>query len=205
MKKEELLEIGLTEEQADKVFAMNGRDVEKHKKAAETAKTDLEAAQKQLADREKDLNDLKQTAGDAEAVKKQLADLQNKYETEAQQHQAAMAERDYADAVNIAVSDLRFSSKAAKSAFVADLKAKKLEIKDGKLDGFDKYLKEAQEADPEAFAPDKPAPTFTRPTGGGTEKPKTAGEKMAESIGKASAQQTKAANDIISMYTGGNK
>ena len=38
MKKEELLNIGLTEEQADKVFAMNGKDIEKHKKAAEDAK-----------------------------------------------------------------------------------------------------------------------------------------------------------------------
>ena len=38
MKKEELLSIGLTEEQADKVFAMNGKDIEKHKKAAEDAK-----------------------------------------------------------------------------------------------------------------------------------------------------------------------
>ena len=43
MKKEELLSIGLTEEQADKVFAMNGKDIEKHKKAAEDAKADKEA------------------------------------------------------------------------------------------------------------------------------------------------------------------
>jgi hypothetical protein len=43
MKKEELLNIGLTEEQADKVFAMNGKDIEKHKKAAEDAKADKDA------------------------------------------------------------------------------------------------------------------------------------------------------------------
>ena len=34
MKKEELLEIGLTDEQADKVFALNGKDVEKYKSQA---------------------------------------------------------------------------------------------------------------------------------------------------------------------------
>ncbi len=35
MKKEELLSIGLTEEQAEKIFAMNGKDIAKHQKAAE--------------------------------------------------------------------------------------------------------------------------------------------------------------------------
>ena len=38
MKKEELTALGITEEQADKVLAMNGKDIEKHKKAAEDAK-----------------------------------------------------------------------------------------------------------------------------------------------------------------------
>ena len=34
MKTEELLEIGLTEEQATKVLAINGKDIERYKKAA---------------------------------------------------------------------------------------------------------------------------------------------------------------------------
>lgn len=75
MKKEELLSIGLTEEQADKVFAMNGKDIEKHKKAAEDAKADKEAVEKQLADRNKDIEDLRKSSGDAESVRKQLEDL----------------------------------------------------------------------------------------------------------------------------------
>ena len=65
MKKEELLNIGLTEEQADKVFAMNGKDIEKHKKAAEDAKADKDALEQQVADRDKDIAELKKTSGDA--------------------------------------------------------------------------------------------------------------------------------------------
>ena len=34
MKKDELTALGLTDEQADKVLAINGRDIEKHTKAA---------------------------------------------------------------------------------------------------------------------------------------------------------------------------
>ena len=68
MKKEELLNIGLTEEQADKVFAMNGKDIEKHKKAAEDAKADKEALEQQVADRDKDIAELKKTSGDAAKI-----------------------------------------------------------------------------------------------------------------------------------------
>ena len=43
------------------------------------------------------------------------------------------------------------SSKAAEKAYLADLKAKHLEIKDGALDGFDEWHKAQVSADPSAF------------------------------------------------------
>ena len=49
MKKDELTTLGLTEEQADKVLALNGRDIEKHKKAAEDAKAENATLTQQLA------------------------------------------------------------------------------------------------------------------------------------------------------------
>ena len=104
MKKEELLSIGLTEEQADKVFAMNGKDIEKHKKAAEDAKADKEAVEKQLADRNKDIEDLRKSSGDAESVRKQLEDLQGRYTKETEDYKAQLASRDYADAMTRAIT-----------------------------------------------------------------------------------------------------
>ena len=204
MKREFLEAMGLDKENVDKIMAENGADLEKEKAKTAAAKADLEKAQTALSDREKDLEELKKTAGDAEATKKQLEELQTKYTKETEAHKAEIAERDYDAAVTSHVSELKFSSKGAKAAFVADLKAKKLEIKDGKLDGFDKYLEEAKRADPEAFATDKTAPHFGRPAGGAESRPKTAGEQLAEAIGKSSAAKAKASNDIISMYTGGN-
>ena len=50
MKTEELTALGLTEEQARQVLAMNGRDIERHKNDAETLRTQLGTAQKQLND-----------------------------------------------------------------------------------------------------------------------------------------------------------
>ena len=52
---------------------------------------------------------------------------------------------------------------AAEKAFIADLTANKLEMKDGTLTGFDDYCKKQQESDPAAFQSEKPAPTFANP------------------------------------------
>lgn len=204
MKREFLEALGLEKEAVDKILDENSRDIGREKQKAEQAKTDLEEAKKTLEAREADLAELQKTAGDTEAVRRQLEELQSKYDAEAQAHQAALAERDYLDAVQAETADLKFSSKAAKAAFTADLKAKQLPIKDGRLEGFAQYLEEAKQADPEAFAPDKPAPSFSGRTGGGEGPSKTAGEKAAELLGKAAAQRDKAANDIISYYTEGN-
>ena len=169
MKTEELLEIGLTEEQANKVLAINGKDIERYKKAAETVKADLTTAQEQLAQRDKDIVELKKSAGDVDGIKQQLADLQSKYTTETEQYQKQIADRDYADAVHRAIADkgVKFSSKAAEKAFIADLTTNRLSVKDGTLDGFESYLKTQQESDPAAFQGDKPVPAFVKPVGPG--------------------------------------
>lgn len=210
MKKEELLEIGLTEEQAEKVFSMNGKDVEREKAKAAQIKADLAEAQTQLADRDKDLEQLRAASGDVEATKKQLDELQAKYTAETEQYKAQLADRDYTDAITRAIASrgLKFSSKSAERAFTAALRDEKLELKDGELSGLDDFIKAQREADPDAFTPDKPAPRFLGGSGGGGGHSAPGGKRspaelMAEAIGKAAAASGKTANDIISTYTGG--
>ena len=76
MKREMLKELGLTDEQIDKVMAENGADIEKHKAAAETSKTELDGLKAQLAERDKQLKELQSGAGDNAALKEQLAALE---------------------------------------------------------------------------------------------------------------------------------
>ena len=153
MKKEDLLNIGLTEEQADKVFALNGKDIEKHKKAAEDAKADKELLEQQVADRDKDIEALKKANGDADGIKKQLEELQGKYTKETEEYKAQLSERDYQTAVDKAIANggIKFTSKSAEKAFRAGIRDSKLEMKDGALAGFDKYLEKAKSDDPSAF------------------------------------------------------
>ncbi|TQI66259.1 phage scaffolding protein [Clostridium sp. KNHs216] len=132
-------------------------DVQKHKTAAETYKAQLDDANKQI----------EQFKGlDVDGIKKAADDWKAKYETSEADYQKKLADRDYNDAALSALADVKFTSKAAKTAFLSLLKEKQLKLDDGKLVGFDDVLKQAQADDPSAFASDKPAPKFTDPITG---------------------------------------
>lgn len=141
MKRDFLEGLGLEKDVVDKILDENSRDIGREKQKADQAKEDLAAVQQQLADRDKE----------TEAYKTQIAD------------------RDYSDAVHKAISEkgIKFSSKAAERAYISDLKAKHLELKEGVLTGFDDWHKAQEEADPSAFQSGKPSPTFSKPVGSG--------------------------------------
>lgn len=169
MKKDELTTLGLSEEQADKVLAMNGRDIEKHKKAAEDATAKVTSLTQQLADRDKDLEELKGKATSAEEVQKQLDALQEKYNTDTENYKKQIADREYADALTSAFTGEKvvFSSKAAEQSIRSAFMKERLVLKDGKLEGFGDRLKSLKESDPDAFKSETPPPTFTGPVGAG--------------------------------------
>lgn len=184
MKREFLEGLGLEKEAIDSILDENSRDIGRWKQRAETAEADKAAVEQQLADRDKDMEALKQSAADADGVKRQLEDLQAKYSAETEQYKTQLADRDYTDAVARAIAEqgVKFSSKAAEKAFLADLKANRLEMKDGGLVGFEDYHKAQVEADPAAFQTDKPAPAFAKPVGPG-------GPPATESKGAMFARQ----------------
>lgn len=169
MKREFLESLNLEKEVIDKILAENGNDIEREKAKTLQAKADLADAQAQLTERTKDLEELKKTAGNAEEVQQKLDDLSAKYETDTAKLQKQIEERDYADAMtaDIASAGIKFSSKGAEKAFRDELKAKALPLKDGKLDGFEAHLKAARDADPGAFAPERPAASIVHKTGPG--------------------------------------
>lgn len=148
MKTEDLKALGLNDDQVQKVFAMNGAEMNDLKQQVATLTTERDTARTHLGEANKKLEgydpDWKTKATEAEnQAKAQVAELQHDF----------AAER--------AVSGVQFSSDSAKRAFLSDLKAKKLPLQEGKLLGFDDYLKSYKESDPGAFAPEKAAPTVT--------------------------------------------
>lgn len=209
MTRDFLKNLGLADAAIDSILDENSRDIGREKQKTESAKADLTAAQARLSQASAELEALKKSGDD-------IAALQSRYDAETAELNAKvtelttqLAEREYSDAVTRAVAGkgLRFSSKSAERAFAAALREQKLELKDGELCGLDEFIRAQREADPDAFAPEKPAPRIVGSMGGGQKAPeaapRTVAEQLAAHIGKTSAESGKAANNIISMYTGG--
>lgn len=66
---------------------------------------------------------------DLETITKERDEWKEKAETAANEYKQKLEERDYKDAVDAAVKDLKFSSNSAKKAFVSDLMSDKLKMK----------------------------------------------------------------------------
>lgn len=180
MKREFLEGLGLEKEAIDRILDENSKDIGREKQKADTAREDADTLRAQLADRDKDIEALK--ALDADGLKKQLDELQTKYNTETEQYKTQLSDRDYSDALTRAISgaNIKFSSKAAEKSFIADLKANRLEMENGDLKGFADYHKAQLEADPTAFQSDTKPPVFTKNIGPGSPPTESKGAMYAK-------------------------
>lgn len=140
MKTEELKALGLNDEQVQKVFAMNGADIERKNQTIATLNAERDTARTQLGE-----------------ANKKLEGYDPEWKTKAtqaqQQAERQIAELKASHAAASAAAGIKFSSESAKKAFLADLTAKKLTLQDdGTLLGFDDFVKSYKQADPGAFA-----------------------------------------------------
>lgn len=142
-----------------------------------TRDTQITTLNTTIQTRDQDLATLQQTltdAGDIDALKQasqDLANLQQKYDTETKQYQRQLRQQAYEFAVTEYVNGQKFTSKAAKNDFKNQMIARKLQFEDGKLIGADDFKAIYAQSDPDAFATEAPAaspvnptPTFVQPT-----------------------------------------
>ena len=94
MKRKELEDLGLSKEQADAVMKINGADIENAKSvsAAEITnlQTEIEGLNGQVKERDKQLEDLKKSAGDNAELQKQIEQLQTDNATAKANHESEM-------------------------------------------------------------------------------------------------------------------
>ena len=186
MKTEELTAIGLTEEQASQVLAMNGKDIEKYKKQITTVEGERDAAKAQLDTANATLKkfegiDPQQIQQELQTYKTQAEEAEKKYTRE-------LTQRDQKDWIGKKLDEYGVSSPYARRQLTSDCMAEGsgLTWKDGAFFGFDDFMKSAKEKDASLYqtaeekaaaekeaAQKAKAPTFTGPTGdpaGGGEK-----------------------------------
>lgn len=106
----------------------------------------------------------KMKALDPDALKKSADDYKAKYEGEVAARKKDEEDRAYTSVLTAKVGGEKFSSEAAKKAFIADLKEKGLKVDGENLLGYEDFKKAYAEADPNAFLSDKKTPVFTHPS-----------------------------------------
>ena len=107
MTKEILMKMGLTEEQATKVLeahttAINGKYIPKERfDEVNTKKQQLETS---VAERDRQLEDLKKSTGDVETLKKQIETLQNENKTKEETYKTELSNLKKTNALDLALA-----------------------------------------------------------------------------------------------------
>ena len=130
MKREDLEKLGLTKEQVDGVCDLNNADVQPLKTELQKAQDDLKVAQDKLTTTEEALK--KFDGVDAEALKKQIEDLQADLKKKDTDHAAELATRDFNDLLKESIVTAKGKNAKAITALldVEALKASKNQKED---------------------------------------------------------------------------
>lgn len=130
----------------DAIMAEHGKDFTANQNTIQTLTTERDGLKTQLDDANKTIKSY--TDMDIDGIKKSASDWEKKYNEDTQGLKDQLAAANYGFSVERAAAGLKFTSEGAKKAFIADLTAKKLQLQEGKLLGFDDYVKAYKESDP---------------------------------------------------------
>lgn len=148
MKKEDLIAMGLTEDQAKKVMdSLDGNFVTKARfnEVNEENKT----LKQSVADRDKQLEDLKKSSGDNAELKKQIETLQQQNADQKKAHDAEMAQLKLDNAIDAALTAAGAKNIKAVRAVIDTSKMKLGE--DGTVEGLPDAIKAVQKSDSYMF------------------------------------------------------
>lgn len=186
MTKDELKEIGLTDEQVSKVFAMHGKEINKLRDNITDLKNSETGLKNDLADRNSELSDLKKL--DAQGVQKKYEDLKAEYDKYKGDVEKKDAQRTYNDRRNAFFKDTNFADEYAKRGVLSEFDEKNFEYadKDSTFSGAKEWLEEVKKASPTSFKSANGTPRIVIPGGKEPPKPITAEEfskmKFADKI-----------------------
>lgn len=148
MKKEDLIAMGLTEDQAKKVMdSLDGEFVTKARfnEVNEENKT----LKKSVSDRDKQLEDLKKSSGDNAALQQQISDLQKQNADQQKAHDEELAKLKLDNAVELGLSGANARNSKAVRAMLDMSKIKMGE--DGTLSGLSEQIEALKKSDSYMF------------------------------------------------------
>ena len=150
MNKEDLLKLGLTEEQAEKVLSANTEQLKGFipKARFDEVNNAKKQAEKDLSERDKQLETLKNSTGDVEALKNTIKQLQNENKSTKEQYEANISKIKLDNAVDNALGNAKAKNSKAVRAL---LDMEKIKFENDNLSGLDEQLKVLKEAEDSKF------------------------------------------------------
>lgn len=119
MKREDLKALNLTDEQIDSVMALNGKAIESHKTAAQTAQSELEAVKGQLTEANTTIESFK--AMKPEELQQAANDWRAKYEQAEKDYAGKLANMQFDTELETALAGAKVkNAKAAKALLSTD-------------------------------------------------------------------------------------
>lgn len=150
MTKEQLIAMGLMEEQAGKVLEAAAEDMKGFipKNRFEEVNTANKDLKQQLADRDKQLEDLKKSVGDNQELQKQIQELQKTNETTVAEFESKLKQVKLDAAVELALTNAKAKNTKAVKAL---LDLEKAEFDGDQIKGLDDQIKKLAEAEDSKF------------------------------------------------------
>ena len=145
---EELLKLGLTEEQAKSVFALRGKELNEDKSALETITQERDSLKDQLQKAEEQVENLKSLESISAEQKEALDKLQAEYDKYKADAEAELAKTNKVNAINLALKDTKAHNSAALMKFI-DVDA--IELDDNGKPKIDDVINRLKESDPYLF------------------------------------------------------
>ena len=120
MKKEDLIAIGLTEEQIEKVLNANSEQLKEFVPYARFKELidDKNELKKQISERDKQLETLKNSTGDVEALKNTIKQLQNENKATKEQYEANISKIKLDNAIDNALGNAKAKNSRAVRALL---------------------------------------------------------------------------------------
>lgn len=151
MKKEEFIALGISQELAAKAAEASKKELEGYvsRDQLDTANAENKTLKQSVADRDKQLEELKKSSGDNAELKKQIETLQQKNAEQEKAHKAELAQLQLDHAIDAALTAAGAKNGKAVRALI-DVSRVKLG-EDGKLTGWDEQIKAVQKSDSYLF------------------------------------------------------
>jgi septal ring factor EnvC (AmiA/AmiB activator) len=169
MERKFLKDLGLADDVIEKVMTENGKDINELKSAAEASKTTLADLQKQISDRDKQLEALKTSSGDNEALKKQITDLQAANKQVKTDYDANLKKITLGSKIDTALLGAKAKNTKAVRALLDE---SKISLDGENVLGLNEQLEQVKKDNPYLFGEDQPK-NPPAPAGGEPPKPDT--------------------------------